>query len=425
MRILALKLRDGSVSLVEAPAPLLAPGQVRVRTLWSAVSPGTEGNKVVTGRKSLLGKARARPEQAKQVLEMARSVGVKGTWQKVRSKLDGAQALGYSLCGRVTEVGEGVTHLAPGDLVACAGGGYASHAEEVVVPVNLVARVPAGVDPQAAAMTTLSAIALQGIRLAEPTLGENALVIGLGLIGLMACQLLRANGCRVLGADISPHAVAFARAQGVADEVLHLGTDPAPEAVQRFSRGHGADLVLICAATGSSEPAELAAEVARRNGRIVVVGAVGMDLPREPLYRKEIRFMVSCSYGPGRYDPSYEEGGIDYPVGFARWTEGRNLEAVLDLMAAGSYDPRNLVTHRIPFAEAPRAYELIADPESHHGGVLLEYPAGAAASLHQVDLAPGAPGHRRATPWGSASSARGLTPRPSCSPPSGSYRVCA
>lgn len=375
MRILALRLNDGSVQVLEAPAPVLEPGMVRVRTLHSAVSPGTEGNKIVTGKKSLLGKARARPDQVKMVIDMARSVGVKGTIQKVRSKLEGAQPIGYSLAGEVLEVGEGVEGLRPGDLVACGGGGYANHADEVVVPRNLCCRIPDGVGTEDACFATLAAIALQGLRLAEPTLGARAVVLGLGIVGQLAGQLLRANGCRVLGADIAGDAVELARRSGAADEAYVLGSDPVEERILDFSDGRGADLVLICAATASNDPVELAGRVARQRGRVVVVGAVGMDLPREDYYRKEIAFSVSCSYGPGRYDPSYEEGGIDYPYGFVRWTEGRNIQASLDLMAAGTLRPSALVSHRYDFQDAPAAYAMIAARSEPFAGILLSYPA--------------------------------------------------
>ncbi|MBK9303562.1 MAG: bi-domain-containing oxidoreductase [bacterium] len=388
MKILAQTLKDGAVRLVEAPAPLLPPGCVRVRTIFSAISPGTEGNKVVTGRMSLLGKARSKPDQVKQVLDMVGQLGLKNTIQKVRDKLEGAQPLGYSLSGEVLEAAPDVEGYAPGDLVACAGGGYANHADEVVVPVNLVARVPAGVPADAAAMTTLAAIALQGVRLAAPTLGEHAVVIGLGPIGLLACQLLKANGCRVFAADIDP--VAIERARPFADGAANLGSDPAEAMIGDFSRGHGADLVLICAATAGDEPVRLAGRIARQRGRIVVVGAVGMNLPRNDYYEKELSFSVSCSYGPGRYDPSYEEGGLDYPYGFVRWTEGRNLEAVLDLVAAGRCDPLALVTHRLAFDDAASAYEMIATRSEAYCGILLEYPA----QRHRLDgplvLRPGA-----------------------------------
>ncbi len=356
---------------------MLLPGFVRVATSFSAVSPGTEGGKIRAGRMSLLEKARARPEQARQALGMVRTLGLANTIRKVRSKLEGAQPLGYSLSGRVTETCGDCGGLAPGDSVACAGGGYANHADNVVIPVNLAARVPASVSLEDAAFTTLGSIALQGVRLASPTQGECALVIGLGIIGQLACQLLKAAGCRVMGVDIDPSAVALALSTGSADEAADSGSDAVMPAVEAFSRGRGVDLVLICAGTESDGPVALAGAACRRKGRVVVVGAVGMDIPREDYYRKEISFTVSCSYGPGRYDPSYEEGGMDYPPAYVRWTEGRNMEAFLDAVASGSVKPSSLVTHRFRLEDAPSAYAMIADASEHFCGILLEYPAGA------------------------------------------------
>ena len=374
MRILALTLKDGSVTIQPAPSPSLPPGFIRVKTLYSAVSPGTEGNKIRTGRKNLIEKAKSRPDQVRQVVDMARQVGLKGTIQKVRAKLDGAQPLGYSLCGVVVESSTDVGEFRPGDVVACAGAGYANHADEVVVPTNLAVRVPDGVTPDAAASTTLASIAMQGLRLAKPDLGETAVVIGLGVVGLLAAQLLRAAGCRVVGTDISPASLALARESDSVDLALDPSTGSLEESVFQYTRGRGADLVLICAATSSNDPVGLAGRLCRKRGRVVVVGAVGMDLPREDYYLKEIGFSVSCSYGPGRYDPSYEEGGLDYPVGFVRWTERRNMEAVLDAMAAGTCRPLSLVTHRMPFADAPSAYSLFLQGATHYAGILLEYP---------------------------------------------------
>jgi len=386
LNILALRFNDGSVNLIETPAPTLTAGCVRVRTVYSALSPGTEGGKISTGKQSLLGKAKARPDQVRMVLDMARSMGIKETINKVRSKLEGAQPLGYSLAGVVTEVGEGITDLQPGDLVACGGGGYANHADEVVVPRNLVVKVPEGVGADAAAMTTLGAIAMQGVRLAEPTLGEHAVVIGQGVVGLLASQLLKANGCRVFGADIAPAALDLALKSGSVDAVGRLGEEPVEEAIESFTRGMGADLVLICAATSSNDPVQLAGRIARKRGRVVVVGAVGMDLPRPDYYTKELAFSVSCSYGPGRYDPSYEEGGLDYPHGFVRWTEGRNMEAFLDLAALGKIDPTSVVTHQLPFAEAPAAYEMVHARSEAFGGILLKYPEQESAPVREVVL---------------------------------------
>jgi len=373
LKILGQKLMDGSVSIIEAPDPMLPEGCIRVRTLYSAISPGTEGGKVITGKKSLIGKARAKPQQTMQALAMVKSLGLKNTILKVKSKLEGAQPLGYSVCGEVIETGDGVEGFQAGDLVACAGGGYANHADQIVVPVNLAVRLPENVPPGSAAFATLGAISLQGVRLANPTIGETAVVIGLGILGQLAGQLLKANGCRVAGVDISAEAVKHALQTGSVDVAAVSGADSTEALISDFTRGRGADMTLICAGTSSNQPVELAGAITRKKGRVIVTGAVSMDLPREPFFKKEISFGVSCSYGPGRYDPDYEEGGADYPFAFVRWTEGRNIEAILDLIAAGAIDPQKLVTHRIPFENAPEAYEMIADGKESFCGILLEY----------------------------------------------------
>ncbi len=390
MKILGQKLSDGSVAVFDAPDPVLAPGFIRVATLFSAVSAGTEGGKVMAGRMSLAGKARARPAQVAQVLEMAGALGLKATYMKVRSRLEGAQPLGYSLCGRVMENSAAGCDLKPGEIVACAGGGYANHADQVVVPANLVVRVPPGVDPRAAAFTTIASVSLQGVRLAEPTYGDSALVIGLGIVGQLACQILRANGCRVFGLDTDRRQVDLALRAGSIEQGATVGEDPVEAALDRFTRGRGADLTLICAGTGDNRPVETAGEVTRRKGRVVAVGAVGMNLPRETYYRKELRFTVSCSYGPGRYDPGYEEGGRDYPFPYVRWTEGRNMEAVLDGMAAGAVDPMKLVTHEVPLESAPDVYGMIADRTEPFCGILIRYPETPGEAVRQVPLKAGA-----------------------------------
>ncbi len=374
MKILGQKLSDGSVRVFEAPDPVLIQGFVRVRTLYSAISAGTEGAKVITGRMSLLGKARAKPAQAMQVVGMARSMGLKATYLKVRSKLEGAQPLGYSLCGVVTELPPGIAGLEVGDLVACAGGGYANHADEVVVPRNLVVRLPHAVDPRAAAYATIASISLQGVRLLEPTLGESVVVIGLGIVGQLAAQLLKSNGCRVFGTDTDENQVRLGIGTGSIHAGGVTGRDGIEGMVSDFTRGRGADMVIICAGTSGNQPVELAGDLARKRGRVVVVGAVGMDIPRENYYTKEIRFTVSCSYGPGRYDPTYEEEGIDYPFPFVRWTEGRNLEAVLDCMASGAVDPVSVTTHVFGFDDSPGAYEIISGKSEPFCGMLIEYP---------------------------------------------------
>jgi polar amino acid transport system substrate-binding protein len=385
LRVLGQRLSDGSVEVMEAPDPVLQPGCLLVRTLFSAVSPGTEGGKVRAGRMNLLQKARSRPEQVGQVLAMVRSMGLASAVRKVRARLEGAQPLGYSLCGVVEAVGEGAGSWRKGDLAACAGGGWASHAELASVPAILCAKVPGDVPPEDAAFATLAAVAMQGVRLAAPAAGESAMVIGLGVIGQLACQILRAHGCRVLGVDLDRAAVSLALSSGGADAAADSSASDPAAAAEALSRGRGIDLVLICAGTDSDEPVRLAGAAARKRGRVVVVGAVGMDLPREDYYLKELAFSVSCSYGPGRYDPSYEEYGLDYPLPFVRWTEGRNLEAVLDLMAAGTVRPSALVTHRVPLEEAPAAYDMIAGSTAHYCGILLTY-GGDRARVRSVDL---------------------------------------
>jgi polar amino acid transport system substrate-binding protein len=389
LRILGQKLSDGSVEVFEAPDPVISEGFIRVRTLYSAISAGTEGGKVITGRKSLIGKARAKPEQAMQALQMIRSLGLRNTIRKVKSKLEGAQPLGYSLCGEVIETSGYSGGLATGDLVACAGGGYANHADEAVVPVNLAVKLPRGVRPENAAYATIAAIAMQGIRLARPTVGESALVIGLGIIGQLASQILRASGCRVFGTDLDESQVKLALESGSVDEAAVVGRDSTSALISEFTRGRGADLTLICAGTSGNQPVEFAGEATRKKGRVVVVGAVGMEIPREDYYRKELEFTVSCSYGPGRYDPAYEEAGVDYPYPYVRWTEGRNMEAVLDLMAGGRLDPSRVTTHIVALEDSPEAYGMIATKSEPFCGILIEYPERGRESVSAVVL-PGA-----------------------------------
>ncbi len=292
----------------------------------------------------------------------------------MREKLDESHALGYSAAGTVVEVGQGVTEFRAGDRVACAGTGYAAHAELLSVPKNLCVRLPDGVDFEGAAFATLGAIALQGMRLAEPTLGESAVVVGLGLVGQLAAQLLRANGCRVFGVDLDAAKVELAKSLGMDDgRVAGAGVK---EAVLKWSRGRGADAVLLTAATPSDEPVELAGEISRLRGRVVAVGLVGMNVPRQSYFQRELTLRVSMSYGPGRYDPEYEERGHDYPFPYVRWTEGRNLEAFLDLVAAGGVKTAPLVTHRFPVEQGDRAYRLISgDAGEPYLGVVINYDA--------------------------------------------------
>jgi predicted dehydrogenase/threonine dehydrogenase-like Zn-dependent dehydrogenase len=360
-------LKSGETELADIPCPTPKRGQLLIRTRQTLVSAGTERMLVEFGKGNLIEKARQQPDKVKQVIEKAKTDGVIPTLEAVRNKLDQALPMGYCNVGEVLETGAGVTGFAVGDRVASNG----KHAEAVNVPVNLCAKIPDNVSDEAAAFTVLGAIALQGIRLVQPTLGEAVVVTGLGLIGLVAVQLLRAQGCRVLGLDFDPAKLALARQLG-AETVDLTGQDPLA-AAQAFSRGRGVDAVLITAATKSNEPMHQAAQMCRKRGRIVLVGVTGLELSRADFYEKELSFQVSCSYGPGRYDPNYEEGGQDYPVGFVRWTEQRNFEAVLDMLADGRLDVAPLISHRFAIEEAEQAYELVGG-SAPSLGILLQYP---------------------------------------------------
>ena len=372
MKQLLQNLKTGEGVVADVPAPVALRGRVIVRAAASLVSAGTERAFVELGRKGLVGKAKERPDLVRKVVEKVRSEGLLSTLQSVREKLDESHALGYSAAGVVVEVGEGVTEFRAGDRVACAGTGYAAHAELLSVPKNLCVRLPDAVDFESAAFATLGAIALQGVRLAEPTLGESVVVIGLGLIGQLAAQLLRANGCRVFGVDLDASKVELAKSLGADDGCA--SEDGVKESVLRWSRGRGADAVVITAATQSDGPVELAGEISRLRGRVVAVGLVGMNVPRQVYFQRELTLRVSMSYGPGRYDPEYEERGHDYPLPYVRWTEGRNLEAFLDLAALGSVRTAPLVTHRFNVEESARAYELISgDAREPYLGILINY----------------------------------------------------
>lgn len=368
MKQILQSLRDGTTEVADVPTPIAGRGQVLIRTSRSLVSAGTERMLVDFGKAGLIGKARQQPERLKQVLTKIGTDGLAPTLEAVFNKLDQPLALGYCNVGTVLEIGADVTAFAAGERVVSNG----RHAEAVAVPVNLCARVPDAVSDDAAAFTVLGAIALQGIRLAAPTLGEAVAVTGLGLIGLMTVQLLRAHGCRVLGIDLDPARLRLAEYFGAETVDLSAGQDPVA-AAQAFSRGRGVDAVIITASTQSSEPVHQAALMSRKRGRIVLVGVTGLELSRADFYEKELTFQVSCSYGPGRYDPSYEEKGQDYPVGFVRWTEQRNFEAVLDMLADGRLDVAPLITHRFPLSDAAAAYELMTSDRTALG-IVLDYP---------------------------------------------------
>ncbi len=382
-------LRSGRTEVADVPCPAAGRGQLLIRTTRTLVSSGTERMLVDFGKAGWLAKARQQPDKVRMVLEKVRTDGLMPTIEAVRNKLDQPLPMGYCNVGHVVAVGAGVSGFAVGDRVASNG----RHAEFVAVPVNLCAKLPDAVSDDAAAFTVLGAIALQGIRLAQPTLGEAVVVTGLGLIGLVTVQLLRAQGCRVLGLDFDPSKLALARRFGAEVVDLGAGADPVV-AARAFSRERGVDAVILTASSKSSEPVHQAALMCRQRGRIVLVGVTGLELSRADFYEKELSFQVSCSYGPGRYDPNYEDLGLDYPVGFVRWTEQRNFEAVLDMLADGRLAPEVLISHRFDIDAASSAYAVVGGSEPSLG-ILLSYPGAvsAASAARRVSLAaqPAAP----------------------------------
>jgi predicted dehydrogenase/threonine dehydrogenase-like Zn-dependent dehydrogenase len=383
MKQILQSLKTGATDVAEVPAPGVSRGSLLIHTSRSLISAGTERMLVDFGKANLLDKARKQPDKVRMVADKVRTDGLLPTLESVRNKLDQPLPLGYCNVGVVVEVGAGVTGFAVGDRVASNG----KHAEVVSVPMNLCAKVPDTVADEQAAFAVLGAIALQGVRLVQPTLGEAVVVTGLGLIGLVTVQLLRAHGCRVLGIDFDPAKLALARRFGAETVDLSAGQDPVA-AAQKFSRGRGVDAVLVTAATESNEPMHQAALMCRQRGRIVLVGVAGLQLSRDDFFKKELTFQVSSSYGPGRYDPNYEEKGQDYPVGFVRWTEQRNFEAVLDMMADGRLDVASLISHRFPIAAAAAAYVLVTGAEPSLG-IVLEYPGSACAPVPRtLPLAP-------------------------------------
>lgn len=372
MRQLIQSYKSGELALFDVPIPQLQQGGALVRTTASLVSAGTEKMIVDIAKKSIVGKAKARPDLVKQVVRKMQQEGIQTTLQKVFSKLDTPIPLGYSAAGTVIALGSKVIGVRPGDRVACGGAGYANHSEVNYVPQNLFVRIPDGVDDVDASFVTVGAIALQGVRQAMPTLGERVAVLGLGLIGQLTVQLLKANGCKVLGSDISPDRIALAKTLG-ADTTCASGD--LREAADAFSAGCGLDAVIITASTSSNEPIDIAGEILRAKGRVVVVGQVGMNIPRNTYYRKELDLRLSMAYGPGRYDPRYEEEGIDYPLPYVRWTEQRNFEAFLGLVAEGRVTPKALLTHSFSFDDALKAYDLLSGKTSEpYLGIVLTYP---------------------------------------------------
>ncbi len=375
MKQVAQNYRSGDLTLLDVPEPACRPGGIVVETTYSLISAGTEMMKVNEAGMSLLAKARARPDQVRKVLETASQQGPQAALTKAMNRLDSYTPLGYSLAGRVIAVGADVNGFRVGDRVACAGNQYAVHAERNWVPVNLCAKIPDGVDPRHASFTTCGAIAMQGLRQAEVALGDVAVVIGLGLIGQLLTQLLSAAGVVVVGGDLSDERAALAIAGG-ARAATSTNPDRVGElhqAVAELTDGAGADVIFLAAGGSSNQPVELAAALARDRGRVVDIGKCSLDLPWNDYYEKELDVRFSRSYGPGRYDPFYEEQGIDYPIGYVRWTEKRNMKCFLDLLSVGSIDVELLVSATEPFAEAPEVYSRIADGTLRGVGFLFEY----------------------------------------------------
>jgi predicted dehydrogenase/threonine dehydrogenase-like Zn-dependent dehydrogenase len=372
MKQLLQNMKTGKTSVEDVPVPSPLPGMALVKTEASLVSAGTERMLVEFAEKNLLGKARSRPDLVRQVLDKARREGLMPTVQAAFKRLDQPMPLGYSLAGTIVELADGMDGFTVGQRVACAGANYAVHAEYAIVPRNLITPLPKDVDFESAAFTTLGAIALQGFRLAEPQLGESVAVIGMGLLGLLTGQIAAAAGCRVLGIEINPARIELAASLGL----QACPRDQAESTAQAFTANRGFDSVIICADAASNDPVELAGTIARDKGRVVATGAVGLNIPRNIYFKKELSFINSRSYGPGRYDPVYEEAGVDYPIGYVRWTEGRNLEAIVELMAAGKVDVKSLISHRFPIEEAVRAYDIITGKRAEPFlGVILTYPS--------------------------------------------------
>jgi predicted dehydrogenase len=365
-------IQQGQITVQEVPAPVVAPGTVLVQVSHSCISAGTEMSGLQAQSRSLGWKLLAQPQKIKKAWKLLHEQGVKALLHKVQDKIASAVATGYSAAGTVLEVGDGIDDLYCGDRVACAGAGHANHAEVICVPRNLAVRVPDGVDNAAAATATLGAIALQGVRRANPTLGETFVVLGLGVLGQLTVQLLRANGCRAIGVDLDRQRLALARELGM-DAAVHPA-DNQLDQVARLTEGIGADGVIITAATPANEVVSAAFQMCRRKGRVVLVGDVGLHLNRADFYTKELDFFISTSYGPGRYDRHYEDEGLDYPIGYVRWTENRNLQEYLRLLDTGRVTVAPLLAATYPVTEAPRAYAALKNDTPRPLTVLLSYP---------------------------------------------------
>jgi predicted dehydrogenase/threonine dehydrogenase-like Zn-dependent dehydrogenase len=388
LKQLIQNFKSGELYVDEVPVPSLSTGFVLIENKFSLISSGTERGTVKVAQAGLLGKARQRPDLVAQVLQSIRKEGISATLKKVQTKLDSLKALGYSSAGVVLASMDKSSKFQAGLRVACAGQDYASHAEVVAVPQNLVARIPDNVSFEEAAFTTLGAIALQGVRQAEPRLAENVCVIGLGLLGQLTCQLLRANGCHVLGIDLSDRLVALA-GEHSADVAINRNQPDLEKICASFTKGLGFDSTIITAAAPTNDPIELAAELSRKKGKVIIVGAVKMDVPRDPhFYRKELDLRMSCSYGPGRYDSTYEEDGMDYPYAYVRWTEQRNMEAFLALVSKKLINLKPLITQQFEIDEAEKAFDIVlGKTQEPHIGILLRYPENSSKAKTRIQVA--------------------------------------
>ncbi len=402
-------IKAGTAVVEEVPAPLVGRKNILVRVTHSCISVGTEMAGVRMSGLPLYQRALKQPENVKRVLEMMRDQGVKRTMDRVTGKLSAGSATGYSAAGVVIELGDEVEGFAVGDRVACAGAGIANHAEVIDVPVNLAVKIPENLETGMASTVTLGAIAMQGVRRAQPTLGETFVVVGLGILGQITAQMLSANGCRVIGIDLDPR-----RIQLALDNGMDIGINPAlenyVERVLKFTDGLGADAVIVTAATESNQVISDAMQACRKKGRVVLVGDVGLDLNRADFYKKELDFLISTSYGPGRYDPFYEEGGLDYPIAYVRWTENRNMQAYIDLLAKGKVRLGNLYHPPYTIDKAGEAYDALKGSGDKPLLVLLEYPERAGLRITRVPLrtVEAKPGKIRVALAGASSFAQGM-----------------
>ena len=388
MKQLAQKLKNGEIQVLEVPLPVLGPGKVLVRNHYSLISSGTEGSSVTAARKNLVGKAKERPQQVKQVIDALKQQGPVQTYRAVMKKLDSYSPLGYSSAGEVIKVASDVQGFVVGDKVACGGAGYANHAEIIAVPSNLCVKLPENADLKRAAYNTIGAIALQGIRQADLRIGETCAVVGLGLIGQLTCLILKAGGIKVVGIDINPGMVEIASKHCA--NLAFIREEPGlAEKIGEFTEGIGVDAVIITAGTHSLDPVNFAGQIARKKGRVVIVGAAPTGFDRDPYwYKKELELRMSCSYGPGRYDPEYEEKGIDYPAAYVRWTEKRNMLAFQELVHSGRIDLSYLTTHEFTLEHAPQAYDMIVSRSEPFLGIILKYDVHKPIARHRIAIRP-------------------------------------